>query len=54
MKNLGWILLAFILGILCSGCAKDRLTIVARSVQSDVEFEVQYNVSSNSLESRNR
>lgn len=42
MKNLGWILLAFILGILCSGCAKDRLTIVVRSVQSDVEFEAQY------------
>lgn len=45
MKKLLWIALAFVLGIICAGCAHDRLTIVAKSVQSDVEFEVQYNVS---------
>lgn len=42
MKKILYIILAFILGIICAGCAKDRLTIVAKSVQSDVEFEIQY------------
>lgn len=54
MKNIVWILLALLLGTILAGCARDRLTIVARSVQSDMEFEVQYNVFSNPLESRNR
>lgn len=44
MNKLLWIALAFILGIFCAGCAHDHLTIMARSVQSDVEFEVQYEV----------
>lgn len=43
-----YLLLALLLVIICAGCAKDHLTIVARSVQStdmgDVEFEVQYEV----------
>lgn len=39
-----WIALAFLFGLILAGCARDRLTIVARSIQSDVEFEVQYEV----------
>lgn len=34
-----------LLGVmLLAGCATDRLVVVARSVQPDVEFEVQYEV----------
>ncbi len=54
MRNMMWILLALLLGTILAGCAKDRLTIVARSVQSDIEFEVQYDVFSNITKSRNR
>lgn len=44
MSRILWILVALLIGIICAGCAKDHLTIVARSVQSDVEFEVQYEI----------
>ena len=45
MKKVGLILLALLLGTICSilsGCAKDRLTIVVKHVQSDVDIELQY------------
>jgi hypothetical protein len=49
MRKILYIILAFVLGIICAGCAcppKGQLTIVAKSVQSiekqPVEFEVQY------------
>jgi hypothetical protein len=40
-----WILAAFILGSICailSGCAKERLTIVVKHVQSDVDIQAEY------------
>lgn len=46
MRKILWLALAFILGIICAGCAQSRLTIVAKSVQcieeQPVDFEVQY------------
>jgi hypothetical protein len=48
MKSWIYLLLSLLLGIICAGCAQNRLTIVAKSVQStdvgDIDFEVQYNV----------
>ena len=58
MKNIGWILLALLFGILLAGCAKDRLTLAVHSVyyieQQPVELKVEYDVFSDTLKSRNR
>lgn len=57
MKNIGWILLAFILGTILAGCARDRLTIVVRSVEyvdgKEIEFGANYEMVSDNSQSRN-
>ncbi len=46
MNRMFWILLALLLGIILAGCAKDRLTIAAYTVQyidnEPVELKVEY------------
>lgn len=48
MRNMMWILLALLFGILLAGCAKDRLTIAAYTVQyidnEPVELKIEYEV----------
>lgn len=48
MIKLLWIALAFVLGSLLAGCAKDRLTVAVHSVyymeQQPVELKVEYEV----------
>jgi hypothetical protein len=48
MTKLLWIALAFVLGSLLVGCAKDRLTVSVYSVQyienEPVELKVEYEV----------
>jgi hypothetical protein len=42
MNRMFWILFWFLIGIILTGCARDRLTVVVKHVQSDVEVSAKY------------
>lgn len=57
MSKMLWILLSLLLGIILAGCARDRLTIVVRSVEyvdgKEIEFGANYEMVSDNSQSRN-